>query len=152
MEPHSRRASLEQEAENTLRVIVMDPAWRRFVPRLSALVARAAGVAGIGATVVLADDRLVRTLNRRHRGRDKPTNVLTYEEPEPEMVLALGVVRREAAAARKRVSDHLLHLIIHGALHLRGHDHDHPGDAREMEMHEARLLHRIGVPNPWRHA
>jgi probable rRNA maturation factor len=130
----------------------MDPTWHRFVPRLGALVARAAAVAGITATIVLADDRLVRSLNRRHRGRDKPTNVLTYELPEPEMVLALGVIRREAAAAKKRLTDHLLHLIIHGALHLQGHDHDHPGDAREMEMREARLLHRIRVPNPWRHA
>ena len=152
MEPHSRRASFEQEAETSLRVIVMDPAWRSFVPRLSAVVARAARVAGISANIVLADDRLVRTLNNRHRGRNKPTNVLTYEEPEPEMILSLGVIRREAAAARRRPADHLSHLVVHGALHLLGHDHDHPGDARRMEMEEARLLHRLGVPNPWRRA
>ena len=130
----------------------MDPAWRRFVPRADALVARCARVAGVSPSVVLADDRLVRGLNARHRGRNKPTNVLTYEHPAPELVLALGVIRREAAAAGKRVAHHLAHLIVHGALHLRGHDHDHPGDARRMEMAESRLLHRLGVPNPWRRA
>ena len=131
----------------------MAPAWRRFVPRADALVARAARVAGVAvASVVLADDRLVRGLNARHRGRNKPTNVLTYEHPAPELVLALGVIRREAAAAGRRVAHHLAHLIVHGALHLHGHEHDRPGDARRMEMAESRLLHRLGVPNPWKRA
>jgi probable rRNA maturation factor len=156
MEPHSRRASSDQEAETQLRVIVMDPAWRRFVPRVVALVSRAALVAGLaaasGVSVVLADDRLVRELNARHRGRNKPTNVLTYEHPAPELVLALGVIRREATAAGRRVPHHLAHLVVHGALHLLGFDHDHPGDARRMEMAESRLLHRLGVPNPWKSA
>jgi probable rRNA maturation factor len=153
MEPHSRRASCDQEAEAKLRVIVMDPAWRRFVPRADALVSRAMQVAAPGAaSVVLADDRLVRGLNARHRGRNKATNVLTYEHPAPELVLALGVIRREAAAAGRRVAHHLAHLVVHGALHLRGHEHDHPGDARRMEMAESRLLHRLGVPNPWKHS
>jgi probable rRNA maturation factor len=103
---------------------------------------------------MLADDRTVRRLNARDRGRDKPTNVLTYDPPAPglpgQIVLALGVVRREAARAGRRPSHHLAHLVLHGALHLAGQDHHHPGDARRMEMTEARLLHRIGVPNPWR--
>jgi probable rRNA maturation factor len=152
MEPHSRRASFHQEAETQFRVIVMDPAWHRFVPGVVALVSRAARVAGVAGSVVLADDRLVRGLNARHRRRNRPTNILTYEHPAPEMVLAIGVVRREAAAAGRRVAHHLMHLVVHGALHLRGHDHEHPGDARRMEMAESRLLHRLGVPNPWKHA
>jgi probable rRNA maturation factor len=152
MEPHSRRASCHQEAETQLRVIVMDPAWHRFVPRVVTLVSRAVRVAGVAASVVLADDRLVRELNARHRGRNKPTNVLTYELPAPELVLALGIIRREAAEAGRRVAHHLAHLVVHGALHLLGYDHDHPGDARRMEMAESRLLHRIGVPNPWKRA
>ena len=152
MEPHSRPASLKPEAQIEPRVIIIDPAWHRFVPRVRALVARAARTAGADASVVLAGDRLVRGLNARHRGRDKPTNVLTYEHPAPELVLALGVIRREAAAQGRRVSHHLAHLVVHGALHLRGHDHDHPGDARRMEMAESRLLHRLRVPNPWKRA
>jgi probable rRNA maturation factor len=134
----------------------MDPAWRRFVPRVDTFVLRCARVAGTvtrgGMNVVLADDRLVRELNTRHRGRNKPTNVLTYEDPAPEVVLALGVIRREAAAAGRRVAHHLAHLIVHGALHLHGHEHDRAGDARRMEMAESRMLHRLGVPNPWKPA
>jgi probable rRNA maturation factor len=166
MEPHSRRASSHEKAETQLRVIVMDPTWCRFVPRAVALVSRAARLAGApapdgvsrngispgGISIVLADDRLVRGLNNRHRGRNKPTNVLTYEHPAPELVLALGVIRREAAAVGRRVAHHLAHLVVHGALHLRGHDHQRPGDARRMEMAESRLLHRLGVPNPWKPA
>ncbi len=154
MEPHSRRASCDQGAETHLRVVVLDPAWHRFVPRAGALISRCARVAGLGvlkgASVVLADDHLLRELNARHRGRDKPTNILTYDSPAPEVVLALGVIRREAAAAGRRLSHHVAHLVVHGALHLLGYDHEHPGEARRMEMKEARLLHLLGVPNPWK--
>ncbi len=116
---------------------------------------RAARVAGLDGDIVLASDRVVRRLNARDRGRDKPTNVLTYPAPmagmRGEIILALGTVLREAAAAGRRPAHHLAHLIIHGALHLAGHDHHHPGDARRMEREEARLLHRIRVPNPWKY-
>jgi probable rRNA maturation factor len=114
--------------------------------------ARAARAAGARGTVVLAADRTVQGLNARHRGRNRPTNVLTYTAPAPEMLLALGVIRREAAAAGRRPAHHLAHLVVHGALHLAGHDHHHPGEARRMELAEARILHRMGVPNPWKRA
>lgn len=100
--------------------------------------------------VLLTSDREAKRLNARHRGRNKPTNVLTFETGD--LVLAYGTVRREARASGKRPAHHLAHLVVHGALHLRGHDHEHPGDARRMEMAESRLLHRLRVPNPWRHA
>lgn len=137
-------------------VIVAEPRWHRLVPGAARLAARAVRVGGVAPTILLADDRTVRRLNARDRGRNRPTNVLTYDPPAPglpgQIVLALGVVRREAAAARRRPAHHLAHLVLHGALHLAGHDHHHPGEARRMEMEEARLLHRLGVPNPWRRA
>lgn len=111
--------------------------------------ARTAGT-GFVRAVLLTSDREAKRLNARHRGRNKPTNVLTFDTGD--LVLAYGTVRREAHAAGKRPSHHLAHLVVHGALHLRGHDHEHPGDARRMEMAEGRLLHRLRVPNPWRHA
>ena len=113
---------------------------------------RAAKAAGTVGTIILANDAVVGRLNLLHRGRNKPTNVLTYEHPEPEIILALGVIRREAAAAGRSVARHLAHLVVHGALHLQGLDHHHPGEARHMEMMESRILHTIGVPNPWRRA
>jgi probable rRNA maturation factor len=130
------------------------PAWRRVVPGAEAVAARAARAAGGAGSVVLADDRTVQRLNARHRGRNKPTNVLTYEPPAPglggDVILALDTVSREAAAAGRRPRHHLAHLVVHGALHLQGYDHHHPGGARRMEMAEARILHRLRVPNPWK--
>jgi len=133
-------------------VIVAAPGWRRLVPQAVRVAGRAARAAGASGTVVLSDDRSVRRLNARHRGRNKPTNVLTYEVPAHELILALGVVRREAAAALRRPAHHLAHLVVHGALHLAGHDHLDAGEARRMELAEARILHRLGVPNPWKRA
>ncbi|HEX3351169.1 MAG TPA: rRNA maturation RNase YbeY [Acetobacteraceae bacterium] len=132
-------------------VTIDDPAWRRTVPNAVAVARRAARAAGGAGSVVLTSDRTVKQLNSRHRGRNKPTNVLTFETGG-EVILAHGVIRREAAAARRRPAHHLAHLVVHGALHLQGHDHHHPGDARRMEMAEARILRRLGLPNPWRPA
>jgi probable rRNA maturation factor len=134
----------------TIDIVVADPAWRRLIPNAGTIVRRAARASGMQGTIVLSSDRVVRALNGRHRGKNKPTNVLTYEHPAPEIILALGVVRTEAAEQHRRPAHHLAHLVVHGALHLSGEDHHHPGDARRMEMAESRILHRIGVPNPWK--
>jgi probable rRNA maturation factor len=133
-------------------IVVADPAWHRAIPNAGTIARRAASAANMAGTIVLSSNRVVRGLNGRHRGKNKPTNVLTYEHPAPEIILALGVVRTEAAAQGRRPAHHLAHLVVHGALHLTGEDHEHPGDARRMEMAESRILHRIGVPNPWKRA
>jgi probable rRNA maturation factor len=146
MEPPSSRPP----GLDPVEVIVADPAWHRLIPGAGAIALRAARAAGMEGTVVLSSDRVVRDLNARHRGRNKPTNVLTYAEPAPEVILALGVILAEAVAQGRRPAHHTAHLVVHGALHLRGEDHEHPGDARRMEMAEARILHGIGVPNPWK--
>jgi probable rRNA maturation factor len=120
-----------------------------------AIAARAAAAAGGAATVVLSSDRAVKRLNARHRGRNKPTNVLTFDAAHGlpgEIVLAVGTVRREAHAAARRPAHHLAHLVVHGALHLQGYDHHHAGAARRMEMAESRILGRLGLPNPWKRA
>ncbi|MDD2876527.1 MAG: rRNA maturation RNase YbeY [Acidiphilium sp.] len=132
-------------------ITIADPRWRCFVPAPERLIGRALAVAGYAPSVILADDATVKRLNARDRGRNKPTNVLTYEVP-PEIILALGTVLREARAAGKRPAHHLAHLVIHGALHLAGEDHHNAGEARRMERLESRLLSRIGVPNPWKYS
>ncbi len=137
-----------------VEILVADPAWRRLVRDAAAIARRAARAAGQAGTIMLADDRTVRRLNARDRGRNKATNILTYDPPAPglpgQLILASGVLRREAAAAARRPAHHLAHLVVHGALHLAGHDHHRAGDARRMEMAEARILRRLGVPNPWK--
>ena len=153
MDPDSRRFPVPGGA-GVPDVIVADVAWRRMVPGAEALVRRAAVAAGGAGTVLLAGDAEVRRLNFQYRGRNKATNVLTFMNQAGEggdIALASGVVRREALAAGKTVRSHLMHLVVHGALHLRGEDHAGPGEARRMEMRETVVLHRLGVANPWRH-
>ena len=164
MDPSSRRspASAGLPDQNSpacdagdITILVADPAWRRWLRAPEQVALRAARAAGGDATVVLDSDAVVKRLNALHRARNKPTNVLTFEPAAPglpgEIILALGTVRREADAAGRRVSDHLAHLVVHGMLHLRGHDHALAGQARRMEMAETRLLARLGRPNPWKH-
>jgi len=137
-----------------IKIVVDDPAWRRTVRNAEAMAGRAARAAGIAGTVLLASDNAVKRLNARYRGRNKPTNVLTFEPAGPggtgELVLAFGAVKREAAQAGRQPAHHLAHLIVHGGLHLQGHDHHGAGEARRMEMAEARILRRLGVANPWK--
>ncbi len=152
MDPEASSSPAQAGIQDEVSVIVTEPAWRRLVPHAESVAARAAHAAGANGTVVLASDRAVRRLNAQHRGRNKPTNVLSYPDPTATILVALGVIRREAAAAGRRPAHHLAHLVVHGALHLAGHDHHHPGDARRMELAEARILHRLRVPNPWKRA
>ena len=137
-----------------VRILVDEPLWRRSVRNAEAVAARAARAASVSATVLLASDAAVKRLNARHRGRNRTTNVLTFAPAAPglagEIVLALGRVRREAAEAGRRPAHHLAHLVVHGALHLKVHDHHAVGEARRMEMAEARILRRLGMANPWK--
>ncbi|WP_428391761.1 rRNA maturation RNase YbeY [Lichenicoccus sp.] len=151
MEPPSRPSLAG--ARLRPEIIVVDPRWRRLVPGIAALAKRAATAGGGADSVVLESDRGLQRLNLRHRGRNAPTNVLSFESPGPgggEIVLALETVRREARAAGRRPAHHMAHLVVHGALHLRGHDHHAAGAARRMEMREALLLSGLRVPNPWK--
>jgi probable rRNA maturation factor len=156
MDPASSRPASAGILVQDCEIVLGETAWRRFLPRAERIARRAALAAGGAGCIVLASDRTVQRLNARHRGRNTPTNVLTFEPPPGvgggDIILALGVVRREAAQAGRAPAAHLAHLVVHGALHLRGHDHAHPGDARRMELAEARLLHRLGVANPWKTA
>lgn len=141
-------------------VVLAAPGWRAAVKQPEAVARRAVeaalrecGIAG-EVTVLLADDRAVKRLNGEHRSKVKPTNVLSFPAGVPgllgDIALALGVVRREARQAGRRAGDHLAHLVAHGTLHLAGHDHLAAGEARRMEQAEARIMRRLGRPNPWR--
>ncbi len=105
---------------------------------------------------------MVRTLNRDHRGKDKPTNVLSFPignaggvDAAPTMlgdvVLACETVMAEAAAQGKSVADHLRHLVVHGVLHLTGHDHEDDAEAERMERLETRVLADLGVGDPYQY-
>ena len=95
-----------------------------------------------------------RSLNRRYRGRDYATNVLSFPYEAGRMmrgdiVLCATVVSREAREQHKSVRAHYAHLTVHGVLHLRGYDHETAAAARIMERHERRILRKLGYPDPY---
>ena len=123
--------------------------------------ARAAAEAALAGregslAVLLTDDEAVRELNRRWRGRDAPTNVLSFPAAESaapwlgDVALAYETCAREAEGQGKPLADHLSHLVVHGALHLVGWDHLTDAEAEEMESLERDVLARLGVPDPYR--
>ena len=120
----------------------------------------------LSASLLFADDAEVQTLNREWRDKDKPTNVLSFPmltredllalpaEGPPELVgdivLALETCAREAADKGLPLEAHATHLIVHGLLHLAGHDHEiSPADARVMEKLEIKALALMGLADPY---
>jgi len=114
-------------------------------------------------SVKFADDDEVRALNGSYRGKDAPTNVLSFpmmsaaELARPpaqggllgDIILAAGVCAAEAAEKSIALADHTGHLIVHGTLHLLGHDHQADDEAAAMKDHERRALDRIGIADPY---
>lgn len=141
-------------------VVVDDPGWRKFrglLPKLERAATAAAKAAKLrgSLTILLSSNRKLRALNRAFRRKDKATNVLSFpaapnrERYQGDVALALGATRREAKASNKRFADHATHLAVHGVLHLAGHDHVRARDAEVMEALEIKILHRLGVANPY---
>ncbi|MER8680955.1 rRNA maturation RNase YbeY [Mesorhizobium sp. M1405] len=133
----------------------------RLVDRaVSAAFAETGGDGRSELSIVFSDDAHIRTLNAGWRGKDKPTNVLSFPafplkkgEPLPPMlgdiVLAAETVAREAALEDKPVEDHISHLVIHGLLHLLGYDHESDAEAELMEATERAALARLAIPDPY---
>ncbi|HEV7253227.1 MAG TPA: rRNA maturation RNase YbeY [Mesorhizobium sp.] len=124
---------------------------------------QAQGAPGAELSILFSDDAHVRALNARWRGVDKPTNVLSFPlmalapgAPLPpvlgDIVLAAETVAREAAMEGKPPEHHVLHLLVHGLLHLMGHDHRHDDEAEAMENLERRTLARLAIPDPYSEA
>lgn len=104
-------------------------------------------------SVVLANNNFVHDLNKRYRGKDCPTNVLSFENEAPlagDIVVAYGVTRDEAKAQGKTFSAHFAHLLTHGALHLQGYDHLTEKQAQKMESLEKKLMKKLGYENPYK--
>jgi probable rRNA maturation factor len=110
--------------------------------------------------VIFTDDARIRELNAGWRGKDKATNVLSFPAfpetksgPLPpllgDIVLAAETVAGEAALEDKPFENHISHLVVHGLLHLLGHDHETDAEAEEMEALERRVLARLAIPDPY---
>jgi probable rRNA maturation factor len=102
----------------------------------------------------LVDAEEGQTLNRDYRGKDYPTNVLTFPlNDEPlmgDIVLCAPVVAKEAAEQNKSLEAHYAHLTVHGVLHLQGYDHENEQDAEVMEALETQILSKLGYADPYR--
>ena len=146
-----------------IEVQVEDAGWLALLPQAETL-AQAAAAASLAAlpappsgdlVILLTNDAEVRELNARFRGKDQPTNVLSFPagaNPHGhlgDVALALGVCAAEAKAQSKPLADHLRHLVAHGVLHLVGYDHQDEVEAEAMEALEREILASLGVPDPY---
>jgi probable rRNA maturation factor len=133
----------------------------RLVDRAVAAAFAETGTAGVSElSIVFSDNAHIQTLNAEWRDKDKPTNVLSFPAfPFPkggklppmlgDIVLASETVAREAALEDKLLENHITHLVIHGLLHLLGHDHETDAEAEEMEAIERAALARLAIPDPY---
>ena len=147
-------------------VVVEDARWEGVLEPLAgravAAALRGAGLDPAAHEVVVlgCDDTLIAGLNGRFRGKDMPTNVLSFpaEELSPgeappeelgDIAIAYETCVREAAEQGKRFEDHVTHLLVHAVLHLVGHDHAEEGEAALMEGLERNILEGMGLPDPY---
>lgn len=156
-----------------LRLVVEleDPRWSDALPDVERILSQAIVLAlenvesngrPVELGVRLVDDGTIKGLNREWRGRDKPTNVLSFPlgAPDPagdpdlpwligDIVMGFDTVLGEAEAEGKPLGHHVAHLAIHATLHLTGHDHEAEDEATLMEKAEIALLGRLGIPDPY---
>ena len=143
-----------QYAERSIAEVVTRPLLRRWV--------QAALMAPAELTLRFVDTDEARTLNRDYRGRDYPTNVLTFgydeaddggggdsEPTRADLVFCSAVLIEEARTQQKPLMAHAAHLVIHGVLHAQGYDHESDADATEMETLETSILAGLGWPDPY---
>ena len=152
----------------SIDILIESALWgeaERWRPKVETIVAMTAAMADAEVaddaelSLVLTDDAAIRVLNRDHRGLDKPTNVLSFPQDDPEsdaygpllgdIVVAHETVAQEAADEGISFQDHFLHMIVHGFLHLVGYDHMNDDEAEEMEGLETAILARLGIANPY---
>lgn len=160
-------------------LIIEHPAWKPLYRPLIRRACTAAldheGVTQGELSILCTGDAQLQELNRDFRGKDKPTNVISFPSgeypPSPlprasfsrlrekgreralslgDIALSLDTVAREAVEQGKRFEDHLAHLTVHGILHLLGHDHEAEGEAEVMESKEISILQKLNIKNPYR--
>lgn len=138
------------------------PDLRAWAEAARAAIAESGTDPDAGLTIRVVGEEEGRELNRGFRGHDYPTNVLSFPfgEVEPEalaeagaylgdLVICAPVVRREAREQGKPLSAHWTHMVVHGALHLAGYDHQDEDEAMDMEAQERRILAGVGLPDPY---
>ena len=153
--------------------------WLKFLPRFQELAQQAINltlnatslkdyVKEVEVSILLSEDEVVKKLNNKYRGKNTPTNILSFpmndiicedysqfsiHEEEPlvlgDMVFARETLMKEAKEEHIKYEDHFIHLVIHGTLHLLGYDHEVEEEAEKMEALEIALLEKLHIKNPY---
>lgn len=147
------------EAGLEVDIVANSPLWRGHEQILSEALAAAAVKERAGGVVslLLGDDASIAALNKQFRGKDGPTNVLSFPPAEGaaepgflgDIAVAAETVAMEAQFQGKRFEHHAAHLVVHGFLHLLGYDHQDSADAERMESRERAILLSIGIEDPY---
>jgi probable rRNA maturation factor len=146
-----------------IALVVEAPEWRKGTTGLLPQLRRAARLAWSYRsakdrarnrfTILLADDAKLKSLNLEFRGKDKPTNVLSFPAAGGDylgdVAVTYGVTFREARESGKPFAAHATHLVVHGVLHLLGYDHERARAARIMEPLEISILAQLGIDDPY---
>lgn len=152
---------MAEELPFDVDMLVGSPLWKGREQNLARILAAAAAFEGVGGTVslLLGDDAAIAGLNKEFRGKEGPTNVLSFPPAEQagegasgflgDIALAAETIVAEAEIQGKRFENHAAHLAIHGFLHLLGYDHEKPAEAEAMEAREREILASLGIEDPY---
>lgn len=152
------RVVVADEAPFAVDILGASPLWKGREEALAKALAAAATAEGSSGTVslLLGDDAAIAALNKEFRGKDGPTNVLSFE-PGPggepgflgDIALAAETIAAEAEFQGKSLDNHAAHIVVHGFLHLLGYDHVNEADAEKMETRERTILATLGIADPY---
>ncbi|MBR6838590.1 MAG: rRNA maturation RNase YbeY, partial [Alphaproteobacteria bacterium] len=136
-------------------VNVEDNRWRKYQIDFEKIANAATGKKydGSEASITLVNDKYIQKINKKYRGINKPTNVLSFELGDSvllgDIFISLDTVMREAKQENISVEEHTAHMVVHGILHLLGYDHIKDSDAEKMEKRETVILKKLGYKNPY---
>lgn len=140
-------------------ILIQDKRWFQCIPNLKSLIYRIYTIQPFTeqTTLCFSNNHIIQKLNYQFRKKNKPTNVLTFENLNfhsygGDIIFAFETIQKEANRNQKPLTHHLAHLIIHGLLHLQNYDHVDCNEAKTMEMKEAFLLNKLGISNPWKNS
>lgn len=164
-EPDSPVYALTTENRFHADLIIADPLWldqidqntmQMMTKAILACLDAAEAADPVEMSILLTDDAAVAELNQAYRGKDGATNVLSFPDDDGgvlgDIALARETVVQEAQDLARPLSSHVLHLVIHGVLHLLGHDHIDDADAEIMESLETHILAGFGIADPYEEA
>lgn len=149
---------MPEELPFEVDILGNSPLWKGREEGLAKALAAAASAQGVGGVVslLLGDDAAIAALNKEFRGKDGPTNVLSFP-PGPaselgflgDIAMAAETIAAEAEFQGKSLEHHATHIVVHGFLHLLGYDHLNEADAEKMEAREREILATLGIADPY---